>query len=92
MKALHNNGSTTKSLVDFDALKPDNVKVLYKYFSGNSSFFGVGGGRTSDGGRIEVQESVGPNLVAPLEIFYDAQVILHTCVMNCFDDLVIPRH
>ena len=42
----------------------------------------VGGGSTPDGGRIQVQETVAQNLVAPLEVFYDAQVRVGVGVYN----------
>lgn len=78
LDALHMNGSTTELLVDFSELNPDNVSILYKYSAGNSSFFGVGGGNLTDGGYIEVQETVAENLVAPLEQFYDSTGKLYT--------------
>merc|ERR1711934_209788 len=83
VNALHADGTTTKPLISFSALQQDNVTILYEYTSANASFFGVGGGSTPDGGRIQVQETVAQNLVAPLEVFYDAQG-------KCYTDYVTP--
>jgi len=72
VKALHMNATNTAPLIHFQELEVDNVTLLYKFYEGNASFYGVGGGVTPDGGRIEVRELIGKNLVAPLEVFYSA--------------------
>lgn len=73
VKALHANATDTSPLIHFNEMEADNVTLLYKFYPGNSSFYGVGGGGEPDGSRIEVRELIGNNLVAPLEVFYDPQ-------------------
>lgn len=73
VKALHANATNVGPLVHFSDLHSDNVTIVYKFYPGNSSFYGVGGGTTMDGGRIEVRELIAHNLVAPLEVFVTAQ-------------------
>ena len=73
VKALHSNATNTGPLIRFDEMKADSVALVYKYYPGNSSFYGVGGGAYPDGSRIEVCELIAHNLVAPLETFYTAQ-------------------
>jgi len=72
VKALHSDATTKDALIKYGDMQPDAVKILYKFYPSNSSFFGVGGGKTPDGGRIDVQELIADNLVAPLEIFTTA--------------------
>ena len=72
VNALHKNATSTEPLIHFREMNADNVTVRYKFYAQNESFYGVGGGNTPDGGRIEVRELVSHNLVAPLEVFYTA--------------------
>jgi len=72
VKGLHANATTTSPLIRFDQMNADAVSLVYKFYPSNSSFYGIGGGKFPDGGRIEVRELIGDNLVAPLEVFYDS--------------------
>ena len=73
LAAIHANATDVDTVIPFSNMKADDVSIVYKFFPGNSSFYGVGGGPVAGGGRIEVRELIARNLVAPLEVFYTPQ-------------------
>ena len=76
LRALHKDHNLKGPLLDFSNMKEDAVKLVYKYgfnsTAGATVFFGQGGGPTGDGGKLVVQETVAPDYVAPLELFYNS--------------------
>ena len=79
ISALHDNHKVSTPIIKFSDMVEDSVKLVYKYgynsTAGATVFFGQGGGSlpaSIGGGRIEVQETVAQDYVAPLELFYDA--------------------
>lgn len=61
---------------DYSQLKPNGIYITYDYAynssHGEEVFYGEGGGTTSSGSTLFVKETIAPDFVAPLELFYDA--------------------
>jgi len=73
---------TSECNFQYDQLNPNGVTILYNYGYNETwqedVFYGEGGGITSSGSYLFVQETIGPDFVAPLELFYDEDGNLET--------------
>ena len=77
IKALHADHDTTDTVIKYSDMVLDPVKLVYVYGYNSTAkatvFYGQGGGdlpASAGGGKIIVQETVAPDYVAPLELFY----------------------
>lgn len=68
--------------VEYSKLVPNGIYITYDYgYNATWSedvFYGEGGGITSSGSQLFVQETIAQDFVAPLELFYDADGNLQT--------------
>ena len=75
IQCLYSSSSNSYCTLAYNDLEPNGIEIPYKYVYSDSAkeqvFYGEGGGTTSSGGKIYVEETIAPDFVAPLELFYD---------------------
>jgi hypothetical protein len=70
VKLLQDNPQRQGPVIDMQDLEFHGYSITYRWFPGNLSFFGSGGGKLDDGSELAVFETIASHLVAPLELFY----------------------
>jgi len=78
VKAVQENPASKGAVIDKSDLEFHGYSVTYRWFPSNSSFYGHGGGKMDDGSSLDFFETIAEDLVAPLELFYDAKGELFT--------------
>ena len=75
IQCIYYSNEKTKCTLQYDDLQPNGIVIPYKYIYNDNAkeqvFYGEGGGTTSSGDKIYVKETIAPDFVAPLELFYD---------------------
>lgn len=71
VKLLQDDPMRQGPVIAMEDLEFHGYSITYRWFQGNSSFFGSGGGVLDDGSNLTVFETIASHLVAPLELFYD---------------------
>lgn len=80
VNCMHDDSSVCT--IEYDQISPNGIEIVYDYGYNatweEDVFYGEGGGTTSSGSYLYVQETIAEEFVAPLELFYDKEGNLQT--------------
>ena len=75
IQCIYSSSANTPCTLAYNDLEPNGIEIPYQYIYSDSAreevFYGEGGGTTSSGDKLYVKETIAPDFVAPLELFYD---------------------